>query len=275
MAEFGDIKGCAGSGRVRSGLCMVFVLAVSVVFGAQMDGSADLASSAGLTEELAAVDVLRQEGRYSEALERLQAVLGKHSARAEILWRQSWTKVDLGEASDGEAAMRKFYEGALSDAKAAIAADERNARAHLVYAIAAGRLALISPTRKKVELSRKVKAHADRALECDPDLAAAYHVRAMWHREVAAIGGLSRAVLRLVYGGLPEASYAAAVADFEKSIELEEHVGDRLELARTCLAMGDPDRARRELERALTLPVKVHQDRKHRETARQLLEEIK
>lgn len=259
--------------RIRSWLCAVLALAGTFLCGAQMDGAAD-SSSIGLTAELAAVDILREEGRYAEALERLQAVLGKHSAQAEILWRQSWTKVDLGEASDGEAAMRKFYEGALNDAKAAIAADERNARAHLVYAIAAGRLALISPTRRKVELSRIVKRHADQALEWDSELAAAYHVRAIWHREVAAIGGVSRAVLRLVYGGLPEASYEAAVADFEKSIALEEHVSDRLEMARTCLAMGDSDRARRELERALALPVKMHQDRKHQETARKLLGEL-
>lgn len=232
------------------------------------------AAQTRLADKLADIDALREAGRYPEALEQLKALLAEHSGQAEILWRQSWTKSDMGEAADGDAATRRFYEEALADADAAIKANPENAHAHLVYAIAAGRLALVSPTRRKVELSRNVKQHADQALIHAPDLAAAYHVRAIWNREVAAIGGVARALLRLVYGGLPQASYAAAVADFEKSIELDEHVSDRVELAQTCIAMGDKERARSELERALVLPVRVPQDRKHHETARQLLKEL-
>lgn len=254
--------------------CMVLAF-----FCMRKDGLADSAPAGSLAAELETVDLLRREGRYPEALERLQGLLEKHpepgpSGRAEVLWRQSWTKVDLGESSDGESAMRALYEGALEDAKAAVAADGSSAQAHLVCAISAGRLALVSPVRRKIELSRKVKEHADLAIACDPDLSSAYHVRAMWHREVAAIGGISRVVLRLVYGGMPETSYAAAVADFERAIELEEYVGDRVELARTYQAMGESGQARRELERALALPARTHQDRKYRETARQMRSEL-
>jgi tetratricopeptide (TPR) repeat protein len=232
------------------------------------------AQSDGLSEALQEVDRLRTEGDFRQAFATLNGLMQDHANNPEVLWRLSRTKVDIGEQRNSEDVRKQFYREALTHAEAAIAADSMNARAYLAGAIAAGRVGLMSGTREKVELSRTVKEYVDRAIELNPDLPAPYHVRARWNYEVASLGFFSRAVVRAVYGGLPDASYEAAVDDFERSIALDDRVVDRLELGRTYLAMDQEDEARAQLEKALTLSNKDPDDPQYKEEARELLREL-
>lgn len=232
------------------------------------------AQPADSVEALDEVDDLRMDGEFRQALATLSGLREEHPEHAGVLWRLSRTKVDLGEQASREEEQERLYREALADAEEAIAADSTNAQAYLAAAIAAGRVGLISGTREKVEMSRQVKEHVDRALELDPASPAAYHVRGRWHYEVASLGFFSRAVVRTVYGGLPDASYEAAVEDFQRSIELDDRVVDRLELGRTYLALDQEDRARAELQKALELPNKDPDDPDYKEDARSLLDEL-
>ena len=232
------------------------------------------AQSEDLSTTLDEVDSLRVVGDFRQAFATLNDLVQDHPDNAEVLWRLSRTKVDIGEQRTRDEERAQFYEQAFADAEAAIAADTTNARAYLAGAIAAGRVGLISGTRKKVEMSRTVKEYVDRAIALNPDLPAAYHVRARWNYEVASLGFFSRTIVRAVYGGLPDASYEAAVENFERSIALDDRVVDRLELGRTYMAMDQEDLARTELEKALTLPNKDPDDPQYKEEARELLDDI-
>ncbi len=232
------------------------------------------AQPADSLEALAEVDRLREQGDFRQALATLNGLREEHPNRAGVLWRLSRTKVDLGEQMEREDEQERFYREALADAEAAVAADSTSAQAYLAAAIAAGRVGLISGTREKVELSREVKEYVDRAIELNPEMPAAYHVRGRWNYEVASLGFFERAVVRTVYGGLPDASYEAAVKNFQVSIELDERVVDRLELGRTYLAMGREEQARAQFERGLELPNVDPDDPAYKEEARRLLDEI-
>jgi FimV-like protein len=232
------------------------------------------AQSDGLEATLSRVDSMRVEGAFRDAFATLNDLARDYPDNAEVLWRLSRTKVDIGEQRRRDEEREQFYQQAFEDAEAAIAADTTNARAYLAGAIAAGRVGLISGTRRKVEMSRSVKDYVDRAIELNPDLPAAYHVRGRWNYEVASLGFFSRTVVRAVYGGLPDASYEAAVENFERSIALDDRVVDRLELARTYIAMDQEDQARTELQRALELPNKDPDDPQYKEEARELLDDI-
>lgn len=228
----------------------------------------------GLQATLNQVDQLRTEGAFREAFATLTGLRQEHPNTAAVLWRLSRTKVDLGEQRTREEEREQFYRDALADAEAAIESDATNAHAYLAGAIAAGRVGLISGTREKVEMSRTVKEYADRALTLNDALPAAYHVRARWNYEVASLGFFSRAIVRAVYGGLPDASYEAAVEDFERSIALDDRVVDRLELGRTYIAMDQEDKAREQLQTALDLPNKDPDDPQYKDEARELLDEL-
>jgi tetratricopeptide (TPR) repeat protein len=141
-------------------------------------------------------------------------------------------------------------------------------------AVAEGRAALDAGTRERIERSRAIKRHADRAIALDSTLDGAYHTRGRWHREVEDIGFFQRAIVKTVYGGLPESSIEQAVQDFQRAIELNDEVFHHLELAKTYLQMDRPDAARRELQTALDMPGTDPFAPRYKEEARDLLDDL-
>lgn len=145
----------------------------------------------------------------------------------------------------------------------------------LSVAICYGKLGLYSDTRTKVEYSRLVKLHAERALALDPDYDYAHHVLGRWHHEVATLGLGARVVVRLIYGGLPPASTAEAVRHCRRATELAPQLpSHRIELGLALLADGQRDAARQTLEAALRLPPVEKHDPAAFERARAALREI-
>ena len=228
-----------------------------------------------VTGALEDIDRLREEGRYVEALEALEALAAEAPDNAEVLWRRSRTRVDIGEGAGDEDVQKTHYRAALSDADAAVAADTQNVEAHLARAIAAGRLALISGIRERIELSRDLKESIDRAIALDPHNGAAYHVRARWHYEGASLGLLERTIVKAVYGGLPEASYEQAVKDFQRAIAIDSSIlVNYLELGKTYLKLGRQDEAQQVLARVLALPTQHPDDPEHKQEAHRLLRRL-
>jgi tetratricopeptide (TPR) repeat protein len=180
----------------------------------------------------------------------------------------------MGEQLTAESQQRSYYEAALENAEAALAADSSDAHAHLARAIAEGRVALSAGTKERIRRSRAVKRHADRAIELDSTLAAAYHVRARWNREVADLGFFERTIVRTVYGGLPAASFEQSVRDFETAIRLEDKIVHHLELARTYMKMDREQEARDHLQTALSMNASDPDDPMHKSDARDLLDDL-
>lgn len=230
---------------------------------------ADVSSAA-----LADVDSLRDAGAFRAAFARLTSLADDHPASAEVLYRLALTRVDMGEQLDARSQQRSYYEAALKRAEAAVAADSTHAAAHLARAIAEGRVALSAGTRERIRRSRAVKRHADRAITLDSTLAAAYHVRARWNREVADLGFFERTIVRTVYGGLPEASFEQSVRDFQTAIRLEDKIVHHLELARTLMKLDREADARAHLQTALSMDATDPDDPAHKTSARKLLEDL-
>lgn len=244
----------------------------SVAFSAP--SVAQSTDAASLNRALAQVDSLRTAGEFQDALTRLESLRGTHGDNVAVLWRMSLTQVDVAKTLDGKDARKPRYKEALTLADAALSADTSNAHAHLAKAVAEGRIALDAGTKERVQRSRAVKRHADRAIELDSSLDGAYHTRARWNREVADLGFFSRAIVKTVYGGLPEASFEQAVQDFERAIELHDERFHRLELAKTYLKMDREGKARKELKTALEMPAEDPFDAQYAEEARKLIEDL-
>jgi tetratricopeptide (TPR) repeat protein len=249
------------------GLLMGFALAPAAT--AQPAGGPSV-----LPDALGTVDSLRRAGAFPEARARLRALREDHSGEVAVLWRLVYTLADLGQATEQPDARTRYYSRALQAAKAALAADSTSGHAHLAMAVAEGRAALDAGTRERIERSRAVKRHADRAIALDSTLDGAYHVRGRWHREVEDIGFFKRAIVRTVYGGLPESSIEQAVRDFEQAIALHDEVFHRLELGKTYLQMDRPAAARRALRAALEMPSEGPFDPAYKAEARERLDDL-
>ncbi len=109
---------------------------------------------------------------------------------------------------------------ALDYSKRAVAMNSQHAKSLLSVAICYGRLVRFANARTKVEYSRLIKENAEQALQLDPTDSYAYHVLGAWNYELAQMGALTRAVVKVVYGGIPPASNEEAVKLFRKAVEL-------------------------------------------------------
>lgn len=225
------------------------------------------------SEVLKEIDRQRYQGQYDEAMATLEELQEKYPDNAEVLWRLSRVRVNRANTEYVGEEQNEAYRQAMREARAAVKADPESDETHLSLAIVAGRVALISGTQRKVELSRAVKEHADRAIALNPKNDLAYHVRGRWNYEIADLGWLTRNVVRAVYGGLPDASYQKAASDFEKAVEIADRISHRVQLGKAYLKMDRRDEARVQLEKALSMPNQLADDADYKQEARELLED--
>ncbi len=170
---------------------------------------------------------------------------------------------------------RRLARLALDYAERAYALDPRNPEIVLSLAISHGKLALYSDTRTKIQYSRLVRQQAEQALELDANYDWAHHVLGRWHYEVASLGAATRFFVDLIYGGLPDASPAAAIRHLERAVDLApETVAHHLELGFAYLAAGRSREAREAFERGLALPTREKHDESAKQRAEAALQQL-
>jgi tetratricopeptide (TPR) repeat protein len=167
---------------------------------------------------------------------------------------------------------KQYAETALGYARRAVALDPANPVNVLSLAVCHGTLAVYSDTRTKIKYSRLVREEAERARQLDPNYAWAHHLLGRWHYEVATLGATSRFLVRLLYGGLPDASLDRSLHHLRLAAALEPgELNHWLELGFACAAAGDPAGARREWARGLAMPPQRRQDEAAKLRAREAL----
>ena len=240
---------------------------------------------AGLVPALHAADVTailrdalaaeaRSDSRGALALFRQADALRPNDAT--ILHKLSKQYSDVTADTADPAEKQRLLTQALAYAQRAVALAPRNAVNVLSLAICYGKLSTFADTRTKLEDSRLVKRYAEQALALDPNYAYAHHVLGRWNYEVASLGFGTRFLVRVIYGGLPDASTAEAVRQLRRATELSpEFPSHRVELGFALLADGQRDAARQAFEQALTMPRREKYDEEAWARARAALEKLK
>lgn len=181
--------------------------------------------------------------------------------------------VDL--PSDDIAEKKRRAELALAYSQRAVALNPDNAENVLSLAVCHGTLAVYSDTRTKIQYSRLVKEEAERALAINPDYDWAHHLLGRWHYEVATLGATTRFFVRIIYGGLPDASVEKAVQHLERAVALAPGVAPHhLELGFAYLAADRPADARAAFNRGLALPSTGKHDEAAKSRAREALRRL-
>ena len=172
-------------------------------------------------------------------------------------------------------AKKRHAQTALDYSLRAVALNPRDPVNVLSLAVCHGKLAVYSDTKTKIQYSRLVKEEAERALVIDPSYAWAHHVLGRWHYEVASLGVTSRWLVRLLYGGLPEASHEQAITHLRRAVELEpEELNHHLELGFACAAAGKKDEARSSWDHGLALASRGKHDEPAKQRAREALSRL-
>lgn len=161
---------------------------------------------------------------------------------------------------------------ALVYARKAAAAGPNSSEAQLAPGITYGRLLPLESTGEQVEASRSIKASCEKALKLDPRNDLAWHIIGRWHRVVADVSSIKRALGSLVYGSLPTSTNEESVKCFEKAIQINPNRPMHyIELGRTYVQMGRASDARKVLEKGLSLRDTEKDDPETKRIGRQLL----
>lgn len=130
-----------------------------------------------------------------------------------------------------------------------------NSDAQLSTAISYGKLLPLQDSKEQIRCSKLIKAGADKAIKLNPRNDLAWHIAGRWHRNVADISGIKRAIAAMVYEKLPDASTEEAVVCLEKAIAINPNrLIHYIELGRTYAQMGKKEEARKYLEKGLAMP---------------------
>ncbi len=235
----------------------------------------DVAAAASVEDILSRADRLESQGKSRDALQALLEADRLRPNRPEILVRIAKQHGDLMTEQGDAKARRASAEAALAFSRRALQIDPNQSDSHLAVAISLGKMTEFLGNRDKIETSREIKKHAERALALNPRSDYAHHMLGRWHQELAGIGGATRALARVIYGRLPSASYEEAVGHFERARALRpDRLIHKIEHGRTLAEMGRTQEAREILEEGLKMPSRDKDDEEAKERGRATLKAI-
>lgn len=229
----------------------VSLLATTGLVGAGSPSSEDLLREARQFE---------RESRPREALEVYLQALEQDPDHLEAICAAAYL---FGQVGKRDPELRKdYFHRSLELAQQANRLAPGDPDATFVLAWAYGGLALISSAREKVELAQKIKPLIDNTLQKKPKEDRAWYILANWRFRIADANLVERTAARLLAGGLPEsATYKSAIEAYRKAVALRpDSILYRRELARALEKDGQLDKARRQCEAALHLPVRNEED---------------
>jgi len=169
----------------------------------------------------------------------------------------------------------KTVRTALSYAERAVVLAPNECDTHLSVAVCYGKLTPFLGGKESIEASKKIKLSTDRAIKLNPRSDYAWHLLGRWHQSLANIGGTTRVLAKLIYGEIPAASNAEAVACFKKAIALNPkrliHV---VELGRTYAMMGQAEEAKKIIKQGLAMPNREKDDPETKQRGQKTLDDI-
>jgi tetratricopeptide (TPR) repeat protein len=215
-------------------------------------------------EPRAAEFTLKGDERYARfdeqgALDAYLAAVQLEPGNYEALWKAARGIEDLSDLVIGKDPASKekrlkMYGDAVAYAAMAVAANPGDTWGHCFLSSSMGKRAVLMSIKDQINASEKILAEIDKAIELDGTNDLAYHGLGRWQRRAAEVGQARRFLGKLVYGSIPEGSFAEAEAAFKKAIELKpDYLDHHLELARTYVAMGKYDLAVPEYQKAIDL----------------------
>lgn len=127
---------------------------------------------------------------------------------------------DLMYLTNSTPAEKDLLDRALACAVQAVKAAPNNSTAHACVAVCCAKACAFAGIKNKLAYSRRFKREAEESIKLDPRQDIAYYLLGRWNYEIANVGLLSRAFVKVVYGGLPPASNEDAINNFQKAIAL-------------------------------------------------------
>lgn len=235
-----------------------------------------LATDTAFTNLLAQADVAERSGKVEESLTIYDGAQREDAGNAEDLCVLARRYCDLTYSTASKTTQKILVERALACAQQAVKDDPTNATAHASLAVCYAKSCNYADIKDELLYSRLFKAEAERAIALDPGQSVAYYLLGRWNYGLASVGLVSRAYVRVIYGGLPQATYEAAALNFQKAVALAPNrIINHAGLAMAYEAIGKKNLAMAEWEKCCALAPLDPEDREARQDAERKLETLK
>jgi len=168
-------------------------------------------------------DKLADEGKFNQVLDELNARNSTHPNDPQILFRLGRIYWELGqEKPPSEKSYRQeMFTKGLENAKKALEISSEFAPAHKWIAILTGSMGDYVSIKEKIEDSYKIKEHALKASQLNPNDPTPYHILGVWCQNVTNISWVERKIASTLFATPPESSYEEAAEYFQKSATLD------------------------------------------------------
>lgn len=178
----------------------------------------------------------------------------------------------LGKRQPTKEKQKIYYRAARNYAQQALLVNPSHPDANFVMALAMGRMAIISSGEEKIKAVKDIKIYAEKCVQLDPQGFKGYHILGRWHYEISNLSSVEKWLVKIAYGSLPEASLQDAIANYEKSRQLNPGLLiNYMELAK-CFHRNDENKKANEmLQQVMQLPSKTIDDPTVKEEARKLM----
>lgn len=178
----------------------------------------------------------------------------------------------LGKRQPTKEKQKIYYRAARNYAQQALVVNPSHADANFAMALAMGRMAIISSGEEKIKAVKDIKIYAEKCVQLDPQGFKGYHILGRWHYEISNLNSVEKWLVKIAYGSLPEASLKEAIANYEKSRQLNPGLLiNYMELAK-CFHRNDENKKANEMLQQVTqLPSKTIDDPTVKEEARKLM----
>ncbi|HSI14310.1 MAG TPA: hypothetical protein VK961_19830 [Chthoniobacter sp.] len=218
-------------------------------------------------------DAMEKQHKPRVALASLRAAEAIEPQNIGVLLRISKQYSDLIDVTKPEENAKRMADMAMEYGNRALAADPKNAKAHLNIAVSYGHMTDFVGNKTKLEYSKVIHEETLKSIELDPTDDYAWHVLGRWEAGVANVSGVLKALASIVYGGMPKASNEEAVRCFKKAVEIApQRLMHHAELAHVYKQMGKRDLELQEWQNTLGIRAQDTDDENYQKEARTALE---
>jgi tetratricopeptide (TPR) repeat protein len=216
-------------------------------------------------------DSLEAAGKPQQALEAYLKAENTKPNDSALLVKIAKQYGDLMPSLRG-AAKKEASAKSLGYSRKAVAVNPKSSDSHLALALSLGKYMEFMGNRQKVEASREIKTAADTALRLNPKSDYAHHMLGRWHQEMAGMGGATRALAKVIYGGIPKGTYGEALNHFDSARKINKRrLIHQIEYGRTLAMMGREAEAKAEIQKGLNMPNREADDAESKERGRKTL----
>ena len=227
-------------------------------------------------QEWEAVRLLERQFKTEQAIGQYEKLLGISPSNYKLLLRLAELNCMMGNEQTDKLIRSKYYQKASEWADQMYKIDSNLADTWYAKALVLGKLIEEKPVKEKVLLTKSIKEYTERGLAIDPKHAKSMYTLAKWHDEVSSLNPAAKAAMKLIFGGLPQASLSQAIELYQKVNQLDPlFIANNYDLALAYKKNGRSDLAMELLNKQIKLAPKTREDQIIKTKSKELLESLK